>query len=136
MKKVRVDKWLWSIRIFKTRTLSTNSCKAGKIKINDSSIKPSYQLVGGETLQVVKNGFNLVIQVDSLINKRVSAPLAQECYTDLTPADELKKFDSWFIGKKGVEHRDKGLGRPTKKERREIEGFKGERYYDEFDSEV
>jgi len=128
MTKVRVDKYLWSIRIFKTRTLSTNTCKANKVKIGERPLKPSYLLEGGETLEVHKNGFNFVIQVDKLLNKRVSATLAQECYTDLTPEEELKKFDSWFIGKKGVEHREKGEGRPTKRERRELDEFKEDRY--------
>ena len=130
MKKTRIDKWLWSVRLFKSRTLSTDQCKKGRIKIDDSPVKPSYLLEAGQTVQVHKNGFNLIIQVDKLISKRVSATLAQECYTDLTPEEEKNKFNDWYIGKGRAEIREKGLGRPTKKDRRTLEGFKDDYYSD------
>ena len=63
-----------------------------------------------------------------LISKRVSATLAQPCYEDLTPEDELNKYNSWYIGKASAEKREKGAGRPTKRERRDLEDFKDERY--------
>lgn len=128
LKKVRVDKWLWSVRIFKSRTLATDACKSGKVKIKGISIKPSYQVQRGETLEVRKNGFNLVFKVEGLIQKRVGAPIAQKCYQDLTPAEELNKYTDWFVGKASAEQRGKGAGRPTKRERRDLDRFKDDLY--------
>lgn len=134
MKKVRVDKWLWAVRIFKTRTLATKQCKAGRIKIGENSLKASYLIVGGETLTVRKNGFNFQFLVKDLIDKRVSAVLAAPCYENVTTEEELKKYESWFFGKAAPERREKGAGRPSKKERREIDGFK-DYLFDEMDFE-
>lgn len=124
LKKVRIDKWLWSVRIFKSRSMATDACKSGKVKINDTSIKPSYLLQREEIVEVRKNGFNLTYKVIDLIEKRVSATLAQPCYEDLTPAEELNKYKDWFVGKAKPETREKGTGRPTKKDRRSIDQFK------------
>lgn len=126
MDKVRVDKWLWSVRIFKSRTLATDACKSGKVKLGGSSLKPSYLIQRGDQLEVKKNGFDLQFKVIDLIQKRVSAPLAQVCYEDLTPAEEMNKYQNWFVGKSSSEKREKGAGRPTKKERRLIDGFKSD----------
>ncbi len=123
-KKVRVDKWLWSVRIFKSRTLATDACKSGKVKVGGSPVKPSYQLQVDELVEVRKDGFDLQFRVLDLIQKRVSAPLAQACYEDLTPESERNKYKDWFVGKGAMERRERGAGRPTKKERREIEEFK------------
>lgn len=131
LSKVRIDKWLWSVRIFKSRTLATEACKRGQVKIDGKSIKPSYLLTSGETIQVHKNGFNLIFLVKSLISKRVSAPLAQECYDHNTPESELNKYSDWFITEARSEIREKGAGRPTKRERRDIDGFKWNALWDE-----
>ena len=128
LKKVRVDKWLWSVRIFKSRTIATDACKSGKVKLEGNNLKPSFLLQRGETLEVKKNGFNLQYKVIDLIEKRVSAPLAQVCYEDLTPQEELDKYKEWYVGKSGVESRSKGAGRPTKKERRNIDSYKKNKY--------
>ncbi len=125
--KVRVDKWLWSVRIFKSRTLATDACKSGKVKIGDVNVKPSYLLQRDEIVNVKKNGFNLTFKVVDLLQKRVGAPLAQEYYIDLTPEEELNKYNDWFVGKARMEFREKGKGRPTKKDRRNIEKFKDDR---------
>ena len=122
--KVRVDKWLWSVRIFKSRTLATDACKSGKVKISGESVKASYSLQRGEEVEVRKNSFNFRYKVVDLIEKRVSAPLAQACYEDLTPEEELNKFKAWFVGKAASEQRERGAGRPTKKERRNIDRYK------------
>lgn len=124
LEKVRVDKWLWSVRIFKSRTLATDACKSGKVKVGDDNVKPSYLLQREEIVQVHKNGFRLQFRVLDLIQKRVAAPLAQACYEDLTPEEELNKYNDWYVGKGASERREKGAGRPTKKERREIDRFK------------
>ncbi len=124
LEKVRIDKWLWSVRIFKTRTIATDACKAGKIKVNGQIVKPSFNLQRGELIEVKKNGFNFQFKVLDLLSKRVGAPIARQYYEDLTPAEELNKYEAWFIGKTGTERREKGAGRPTKRERREIDRFK------------
>ena len=127
-KKVRVDKWLWSVRIFKTRTKATDACKSGKVKIGEANVKPSLLVSGGEILFVRKEGFNLIFKVVDIIERRVSATLAQPCYENLTPADEMNKYKTWYVGKGAAERRERGTGRPTKKERREIDDFKGDYY--------
>lgn len=135
LKKVRIDKWLWSVRIFKSRTMATTAVKAGKVKTGEKVVKPSYQLEREETITVSKNGFVFTFKVVDLLAKRVGAAIAQECYIDQTPPDELNKYNDWFIGKRGVEARAKGAGRPTKKERREIDDYKVGQLYDWDDDE-
>lgn len=130
MEKVRIDKWLCAIRIFKSRTMATDAVKAGKVKSNGTTLKPSQSIVVGDRIIVTKNGFNFEFEVLKLIDKRVGAPIAQTCYTDHTTAEELNKYNDWFAGKRGVESRDRGAGRPTKRERREIDDFKGNQVYD------
>ena len=98
--------------------------KVGKVKIAGVSVKPSYLLEREQIVQVYKNGFNLQFKVVDLISKRVSAPLAQVCYEDLTPQEELDKYKDWYVGKGAAERRERGTGRPTKKERRVIDRFK------------
>ncbi len=125
MSKVRVDKWLWSVRIFKTRSISTKYCKAGYVRTFEGRVlKASSEISVGDTLIVRKNGINFRISVLKLISKRVSYSLAIECYKDTTPKEELQKFESWYINAKGTEYREKGHGRPTKKDRRILESFK------------
>ncbi|MCP3931865.1 MAG: RNA-binding S4 domain-containing protein [Bacteroidetes bacterium] len=128
MKKVRVDKWLWSVRIFKSRTIASDACRSGKVKIVDSTLKPSYLLQRNDIIKVRKEGFNLTYKVIDLIDKRVSATLAAPCYENLTPEEELNKYKDWFVGKGSSEIRGKGSGRPTKKERRDIEDYKKKLY--------
>ena len=132
LEKVRIDRWLWSVRIFKSRTRATDACKSGKVKIGEKKAKASYLLVRDEVISVYKNGFSLQFKVKDLLNKRVSAVLAQPCYEDLTPAEELNKYKSWYVGKSSNERREKGAGRPTKKERREIDDFKGDTFPEDF----
>jgi len=122
--KIRVDKWLWNVRIFKSRTQATDGCKSGKIKVNDLNIKPSYLIQIGEVIQVRKNGFDLVFKVVDLIERRVSAVLAAPCYENLTSEDELNKYKDWYVGKASPERREPGSGRPTKRDRRTLDEFK------------
>ena len=128
MEKVRVDQWLWSVRIFKSRTRANRACKKGRVKIDGQVLKPSHNIERGDILEVRKNGYNLQYKVVDLIRKRVGAPLAVKCYEDLTPEEELNKYQDWFVGKGAAERREKGAGRPTKRERREIERFKKKRF--------
>ncbi len=135
-KKVRVDKWLWSVRIFKSRSKASTACKNGKVRCGEQILKPSSLIVPGQIIELKKDGFNLSYKVIKLIEKRVSSPLAVVCYENLTPEEELNKFKDWFIGKGPSEQRERGTGRPTKRERREIDSFKEEIYLDDwFDSD-
>ncbi|MCB0606930.1 MAG: RNA-binding S4 domain-containing protein [Lewinellaceae bacterium] len=122
--KSRVDKWLWTVRIFKSRTLAADACKEGKVKIGGQAVKASHMIQTGDQIQVRKNGFDLQFKVLGLLKTRVGAPQAQTCYEDLTPEEELNKYKDWFIGKGGPEQREKGAGRPTKRDRRTIDRFK------------
>lgn len=125
MNKVRIDKWLWAVRIFKSRTLATAACKSGKVKVNDMNAKASYMLTRDEVLKVKKNGFNYTYKVVDLLDKRVGAKLAAPCYENLTPEDEMNKYQDWFLNhSRSFERRDKGEGRPTKRDRRTIDKFK------------
>jgi len=130
--KLRVDKWLWSVRIFKSRSKATAACKNGRIKSGEQTLKPSSLIQAGQKLEIKKDGFNLTFEINKIISKRVSATLAEPCYTNLTPVEELDKFKNWFIGKGRPEIRMKGEGRPTKRERREIDSFKEELYLDDW----
>ena len=134
-KKIRVDKWLWTVRIFKSRTMATKACKTGKVKMNDVNLKPSYLVTIGDLLQVHKNGFNLIFEVKDILKSRVSATLAEPCYSNLTSEEELNKYKDWFVGKGRAEIRAKGEGRPTKKERREIDEYKAFQFLDMFNDD-
>lgn len=122
--KTRIDKWLWSVRIFKSRTIASDACRSGRVKIGDTVAKPSATVCEGDVVQVKKEGFNLSFRVIRAIEKRVGAPIAVTCYANITPEAELNKYKLWFAASPVL--RDKGAGRPTKKERRDIERFTGE----------
>ena len=125
VQKVRVDKWLWAIRFFKTRTQATDACKSGNVEIGEREAKASSLIQPGDFIKVRKNGIRYVIEVLRAIEKRVGAPIAQECFLDHTPEEELLKFESWYSARSGkAEFRERGAGRPTKKERRLIDAFK------------
>ena len=124
MAEARIDQWLWSVRIFKSRTKANEACKKGKVLINGEKVKPSATIEIADHIKVSKDRFLYEFIVRKIIKKRVGAPAAVECYEDITPEEELKKFDRWYVGKTQGEFREKGAGRPTKKERRAIEGFK------------
>lgn len=124
MADARIDQWLWSVRIFKSRTKANDACKSGKVWLNGLKAKPSTTVAVDDHIKVSKNRFLYEFIVRKIIKKRVGAPDAELCYQDVTPEAELKKFDQWYIGKGKGEYREKGAGRPTKKERRAIEEFK------------
>lgn len=121
--KVRIDKWLWAIRIYKTRSLANEACQSGKVKINESRIKPSRTVQIGDRITVQKGYIKHDFEVKGLIEKRVSATLAQQNYIDNTPEEEkVKQNTKLFIPQY---KREKGTGRPTKKERREFDKMVG-----------
>ena len=135
MDKIRVDKWLWTVRMFKSRTMASDAVKGGRVKINGAAIKASYNIGRGEVIELKKNGFYFQFKVIELLKNRVADSIAITCYENLTPPEELNKYNEWFVGKGGIEFRERGAGRPTKKDRREIDGFKDDWFDVEFDDE-
>lgn len=117
--KLRIDKYLWAIRLFKTRTLATDACKAGRVKKDGQNIKPSYEVKMGDTYNVSKGIERKVVKVTGLLENRTDAKTAVNFYQDLTPVEETHGFKSMFHSP--VLKRDRGSGRPTKRDRREID---------------
>ncbi|WP_295773166.1 RNA-binding S4 domain-containing protein [uncultured Mucilaginibacter sp.] len=117
--KLRIDKYLWAIRIFKTRTLASEACKAGRVKINGQNIKASHEVKVGETYNISKGLERKIITVTGLLENRVDAKKAVEFYSDLTPVENTPSFKSMF--NMPMLRRDRGTGRPTKRDRREID---------------
>jgi len=120
--KLRIDKYLWSIRAFKTRTLASDACKAGRVKLDGNNIKPSHEVKIGEVYQVSKGLERKVIKVTGLLESRVDAKTAVYFYEDITPVEQTTAYKSMFHAP--VLTRDRGTGRPTKKDRREIDDLK------------
>ena len=129
LEKLRIDKYLWAIRIFKTRSLATEACKAGRVKLNGQNIKPSYVVKVGETYHIQKGIEKKVVKVLDLLDKRVDAKTAVTFYEDLTPVEETYGYKSMFHAP--VLKRDRGTDRPTKKDRREIDDLKDEWFAEE-----
>jgi len=121
--KLRIDKYLWAIRMFKTRTLASDACKAGRVKLEGTNIKPSHEVKIGETYQVSKGPDRKTIKVTGLLESRTDAKTAVMFYDDITPVEETHAFKTMFHAP--VLKRDRGTGRPTKRDRREIDGLMG-----------
>ena len=120
--KLRIDKYLWAIRLFKTRTLATEACKAGRIKLDGQNIKPSHEVKIGEVYQVSKGIERKVIKVTGLLENRMDAKSVVNFFEDQTPLEQTIQFKAMFQAP--VFNRDRGTGRPTKRDRREIDGMK------------
>ncbi|MBB3968648.1 RNA-binding S4 domain-containing protein [Mucilaginibacter phyllosphaerae] len=120
--KLRIDKYLWSIRAFKTRTLASDACKAGRVKLGGNNIKPSHEVKVGEVYTVSKGPDKRVLKVTGLLESRTDAKTAVMFYEDMTPVEETTAFKSMFHAP--VLTRDRGTGRPTKRDRREIDDLK------------
>ena len=129
--KLRIDKYLWAIRDFKTRSLATDACRAGKVKLNGQNVKPSYLIKEGEVFHIQKGIEKKVIKVLALLFKRVDAKTAALHYEDQTPEEETFRYKSMFH--KPVLKRDRGAGRPTKKDRREIDELQSDWFSGEAD---
>ena len=116
----RIDKYLWSVRVFKTRALASEACKKNRVLINDMNVKPSRSVAVGEVIQVKKPPVNYYYKVVDPIQKRVGAKLVADAMEDVTPQEELDKLtmkDDFFVT------RDRGAGRPTKQERRDLDSL-------------
>jgi len=116
----RVDSWLWAVRVLKTRSAATAASKAGHVTVNDERAKPAQTVRVGDVVRVRLDGEERILQVARLIAKRVGAPVAVECYVDLTPPKPPKEERVLTVV------RDRGAGRPTKRDRRVIERLMGE----------
>ena len=119
---VRIDKWLWAVRIFKTRSQSTEACRAGNVKIGGQVVKASREIKRGDELEVHLKPVSRRLLVAGLVEHRVGPKLVTDFMVDLTPPEEYEKLK--IMKEMHFEHRQRGLGRPTKLQRREIEALK------------
>jgi ribosome-associated heat shock protein Hsp15 len=116
---VRVDAWLWAVRVYKTRSAATSGCRAGHVRVGGDRAKAAQPVHIGDEVRVRIAGFDRILTVKRLIVKRVSAAEAAECYADLTPPPPPRE------GVALPPKRDRGAGRPTKRDRREMERLRG-----------
>lgn len=115
----RVDKFLWSVRIYKTRTDATEACRSGRIKVNGLDAKPSREIKPGDILNIRKGSIHFQYKVIADVERRQPAKMVEEYILNITPKEELEKLnmprETFFLA------RDRGTGRPTKKERRDMD---------------
>ncbi len=116
---VRIDKWLWAVRIFKTRSLAIAACHAGRVKIGDQRVKPSRSVHVGEIVTAQVGEIKRTVKVLGQIERRVGAAAVPQFMEDLTPPEEYAKPREQHL--EPLFHRPKGTGRPTKRDRRMIE---------------
>lgn len=117
--RTRLDVWVWSVRLAKTRAIAATGCKNGHIRLNNEKVKPSTHVKVGDTIRVYSEAGEKIVEVTKLINKRVGAPVAVTCYIDHTPPPPPK--EERVI----VAQRERGSGRPTKRERRDLDRLRG-----------
>ncbi|MBW1599454.1 RNA-binding S4 domain-containing protein [Streptomyces sp. JJ38] len=117
---VRVDSWVWSVRLLKTRSMAATACRAGHIKVNGERAKPAQPVRAGDEVRVWHAGRERIVEVKRVLRKRVGASVAVECYVDNTPAPPPQEA---FVAT--VARRDRGAGRPTKRDRRELDRLRG-----------
>ncbi|MBU6535146.1 RNA-binding S4 domain-containing protein [Streptomyces sp. NPDC057245] len=116
---VRVDSWIWAVRLIKTRSLGATACRGGHVRVNGERVKPAHSLRVGDEVRLRHEGRERVVVVKRLIRKRVGAPVAVQCYVDNSPPPPPREA----VAPAGV--RDRGAGRPTKRDRREMERLRG-----------
>ena len=121
MEKTRMDKWLWEVRLFKTRSMATEACNAGKVKMAGVPCKPAKEVKAGELLQVRIGQLQKVVRVLDAPKSRIPAVKVPEFYEDLTPTEEYERVRMLRMQ---TERRDAGVGRPTKRDRRQIDYLK------------
>ncbi|WP_193392914.1 DUF3558 family protein [Gordonia phthalatica] len=114
----RIDSWIWSIRLTKTRSAAGAACRAGHVRLNDATAKPAATLAVGDRVSLRVGGRERIVEVVKLINKRVSAPAAAECFIDHSPPPPSREVIA------SIPRRDRGAGRPTKRERRQLDQFR------------
>lgn len=122
MDALRIDSWLWTVRLFKTRSQATAACKGGKVKIGGQNAKASRDVKVDDVIEIQLQGIKRKVQIIKLVKSRVAAKLVPELIKDLTPPEEYEKQE--MINLLNKEKRDRGTGRPTKKDRRTISKLK------------
>ena len=133
--EVRIDKWLWATRIFKPRTIASDACKKGRVTIKGQNVKPSHGIRVGQVVEVRKPPVTYSFEVLGLIENRVGAKLVPNYLKNVTSRDQLELLEMVKIS--GFVNRQKGLGRPTKKEGRELAQFTETAFFgfDDFDDD-
>ncbi|MBO7610137.1 MAG: RNA-binding S4 domain-containing protein [Muribaculaceae bacterium] len=134
MTEVRIDKWLWATRIFKTRTIATDACKLGRVTMNGMNVKPSRLIKAGDVISVKKPPVTYTFEVLNVLQNRVGAKLVPNYLRNITTRDQLELLEMVKID--GFVNRQKGQGRPTKKEGREMKEFTDDAFFgfdDDFD---
>ena len=121
MDTIRIDKWLWAVRLYKTRSQAAEACKGGKVKIDNQSVKASRDVKVGYIIEVQQN-IKRKVKIIKVTKNRVAAKLVPELLQDLTPIEEYEKLE--MMKQLNTEKRDRGVGRPTKKDRRTISKLK------------
>ncbi|MFE1309563.1 RNA-binding S4 domain-containing protein [Streptomyces sp. NPDC058755] len=116
---VRIDSWIWAVRLIKTRSLGATACRGGHVHVNGERVKPAYSVRVGDEVRLRNEGRERVVIVKRLIRKRVGAPVAAQCYIDNSPPPPPREV----VAPAGL--RDRGAGRPTKRDRREMERLRG-----------
>ncbi|KAA6345005.1 Heat shock protein 15 [termite gut metagenome] len=131
MSGARIDKWMWAVRIFKTRTIAAEACKKGRVTINGSLVKASRVITPGDIIQIKKPPVIYSFKVLQAIEKRIGAKLVSEVMENVTAPDQYEILETSKVS--GFINRARGTGRPTKKERRSLEGFTTLEDRDDFD---
>ncbi len=126
----RIDKWLWAMRVFKTRTIATDACKKGRVTMNGTAIKPSRSIKVGDIVDVRKPPITYTFRVLALAENRLGAKLVPDYLENLTPQSQYELLEMTRIS--GFVDRRKGLGRPTKRDAREMASFREQSYADSF----
>jgi ribosome-associated heat shock protein Hsp15 len=114
----RVDRWLWAVRLYKTRGAATDACKGGHVRVNGAPAKPAATVRAGDRVEAIAHGRQRVLEVVRVIDKRVGAPVAAECLVDHSPPPPPKDATQPVFA------RDRGAGRPTKRDRRRLDRFR------------
>jgi putative heat shock protein 15 len=121
MEEARVDKWLWAVRIFKTRSIATDACKKGRVAVGGTVVKPSQMIHVGDIVSVRKPPIEYSFRVIQLLGSRVGAKRVEEFMQNVTPREQYELLELQRVS--GFVDRAKGLGRPTKKDRRDLDQF-------------
>lgn len=131
MPEARIDKWMWAVRIFKTRTIAAEACKKGRVTINGSQVKAARMIKPNDVIQVKKPPIIYSFKVLKAIEKRVGAKLVPEVMENVTTPDQYELLEMSKVS--GFVDRARGTGRPTKKDRRSLEDFTDPEFMDDFD---
>lgn len=132
----RIDKWLWAVRIFKTRSIATDAVKKGRVQVNGTLVKPSRMIKEGDVVEVRKSPVTYSFRVKQLVQNRLGAKLVPDYMENITPPEQMELLEMVKIS--GFVDRRKGLGRPTKREGRDLAQFTSDIYNDfdfDFDDE-